>query len=180
MVPKKIFLTKGVGVHKQKLRSFEQALRMAGIQVCNLVCVSSIFPPHCKLIPKIEGIKLIKPGVIQFAVMAKNETDEANRLISSSIGLARPLKGAQYGYLSEHHAYGEDAKTSGDYAEDIAASMLAETLGLTTFNADHAWDNRQEVYKSAKGIFTARNITQTAVGIRGCWVTTVAAAILLE
>ena len=43
MTPKKIFFTKGVGVHKDKLSSFEVALRSAGIEKCNLVYVSSIF-----------------------------------------------------------------------------------------------------------------------------------------
>src|SRR5207302_2033465 len=55
MVPKKVFFTKGVGVHKEKLASFEMALRVAGLAHCNLVLVSSIYPPGCKIIPKEEG-----------------------------------------------------------------------------------------------------------------------------
>ncbi len=107
MIPKKIFLTKGVGVHKDKLASFELALRDAGIEKCNLVCVSSIFPPDCKMIPKNEGMKWLKPGEITYCVMARNENNEPNRLISASIGLAIPKDGNHYGYLSEHHAFGE-------------------------------------------------------------------------
>ena len=38
-VPKKIFLTKGVGKHREKLSSFEMALRSAGIAQFNLVRV---------------------------------------------------------------------------------------------------------------------------------------------
>lgn len=54
MVPKKVFFTRGVGIHKDKLASFELALRKAGIEKCNLVYVSSIFPPECKIISKEE------------------------------------------------------------------------------------------------------------------------------
>jgi len=43
MVPKKVFFTRGVGVHREKLASFELALRGAGIAQCNLVLVSSIY-----------------------------------------------------------------------------------------------------------------------------------------
>ena len=49
-VPAKAFLTKGVGRHKEKLTSFELALREAHIAQYNLVRVSSIFPPHCQLV----------------------------------------------------------------------------------------------------------------------------------
>ena len=52
-VPTKIFFTKGVGRHRDYLSSFEAALRSAGIEICNLVTVSSIYPPGCKIIPRI-------------------------------------------------------------------------------------------------------------------------------
>jgi len=125
-----MFFTKGVGVHKEKLSSFELALRDAGIEKCNLVYVSSIFPPNCKTITKEKGVEFLKPGQITYCVMAKNETNEPNRLISASIGLAIPKDNKQYGYLSEHHSFGEKAVKSGDYAEDLAATMLATTLGI--------------------------------------------------
>src|SRR3989344_7202232 len=111
-IPAKVFFTKGVGVHKDKLASFELALRDAGIEKCNLVTVSSIFPPNCKIISKEEGIKLLKSGQITYCVMARCETNEPNRLVSSAIGLALPKDENNYGYLSEHHAYGETAKKS--------------------------------------------------------------------
>jgi arginine decarboxylase len=84
----KIFFTKGVGKHKDYLQSFELALRMAGIEKCNLVSVSSIFPAGCKRVSKEEGVKLLEPGMITFCVMARNSTNEPNRLIASSIGVA--------------------------------------------------------------------------------------------
>jgi len=180
MVPTKLFLTKGVGVHKNKLQSFELALRNAGIEKCNLVYVSSILPPNCKIIPKEEGIKLLKPGQITFCVMARVDSDEPNRLVSSAIGIAVPKDGTHYGYLSEHHAYGETAKKSGDYAEDLAATMLATTLGVE-FNPDTAWEEREQIYKASGNIFKTTNICQSAESNKdGLWTTVLAAAVLLE
>jgi len=52
MVPNKVFFTKGVGVHKERLASFEMALRAAGVAHCNLVLVSSIYPQAARLSPR--------------------------------------------------------------------------------------------------------------------------------
>jgi len=180
MVPKFCFLTKGVGVHKDKLASFELALRDAGIEKCNLVYVSSIFPPLCKMISKAEGIKKLKPGQITFCVMARNETNEPNRLISSSIGLAIPKDSTNYGYLSEHHSFGEKAEKVGEYAEDLAATMLATTLGIE-FDPNLAWQEREQVYKSSGNIIKTCNIVQTAEGNKeGMWTTVLSAAVFIK
>ena len=56
-VPRKVFLTKGVGIHAERLNSFEEALRDARISPMNLVKVSSIVPPHCELIDPGGGLK---------------------------------------------------------------------------------------------------------------------------
>src|SRR3989344_3521852 len=179
-IPKKLFLTKGVGVHKDKLASFEVALRDAGVEKCNLVYVSSILPPHCKVIPKKDGVVLLQPGQITFCVMARNETSEPNRLISSSIGIAVPSNSENYGYISEHHAYGEPEKKSGEYAEDLAATMLATTLGIE-FDSNTAWDEREQQYKASGKIIKTSENTQSAEGNKdGMWTTVIAAAVLLE
>ena len=178
-VPTKVFFTKGVGRHKEKLQSLELALRKAGIEKCNLVRVSSIFPPNCKIIPKSQGIKLIQPGQIVFCVMSTNATNEPNRMISASVGLAVPAEPNHYGYLSEHHAYGETDEISGDYAEDLAASMLASTQGVE-FDPEKNYDERKEIYRMSGKIVKSRNTTQSAKGDKkGLWSTVVAAAVFL-
>jgi arginine decarboxylase len=181
MVPTKLFFTKGVGVHKDKLASFESALRNAGIEKCNLVYVSSILPPNCKIITKEDGLKLLQPGQIAFCVMARMESNEPNRLMASAIGVAVPKENDKhYGYLSEHHCFGETAKKAGDYAEDLAASMLATTLGIE-FNSDTAWEEREQVYKASGQIFKTTSICQSCEGHKdGLWTTVIAAAVLLE
>jgi arginine decarboxylase len=179
MIPKKVFFTKGVGIHKDKLASFELALRDAGIEKCNLVYVSSIFPPGCQIIPKEEGLKLLQPGQITFCVMARNETSEPNRLVASAIGFAAPSDKSTYGYLSEHHTFGETAKKAGEYAEDLAATMLATTLGIP-FESEKAWEEREQVYKASGKIFKTTNICQSDEGNKdGLWTTVIAAAVLL-
>jgi len=179
MVPKYCFLTKGVGVHKDKLASFELALRDAGIEKCNLVYVSSIFPPHCKMISKQEGIEKLKPGQITFCVMARNETNEPNRLSSTAIGIALPKDNNHHGYISEHHSFGEKAEIAGEYAEDLAATMLATTLGVE-FDPNSAWQEREQVYKSSGHIIKTNHIVQSAQGNKdGKWTTTIAAVVFV-
>ncbi|MDP2736589.1 MAG: arginine decarboxylase, pyruvoyl-dependent [bacterium] len=178
--PKKMFFTKGVGVHKDKLASFELALRNAGIEKHNLVMVSSILPPNCHIISKEKGEKMLFPGQIVFCVMARSETKEPNRLISAAIGVARPSDEKNYGYLSEHHAYGEVAKKTGDYAEDLAATMLATTLGIE-FDANKAWEEREQIYKASGNIFKTTNICQSAEGNKdGLWTTVVSVAVFCD
>lgn len=180
MVPKKIFFTKGVGVHKDKLASFELALRKAGIEKCNLVYVSSICPPGCKIATKEEGLNLLKAGQITFCVMARNETNEPNRLISAAIGMAMPKDTESYGYLSEHHAFGETDERAGEYAEDLAATMLSTTLGIE-FDPEKAWEEREQVYKSSGKIFKTTNMVQSAQGNKdGMWTTVISAAVFIE
>lgn len=179
IIPSKFFLTKGKGRHKEKLASFEDALRKAGIAPFNLVKTSSIIPPRCRLISKEEGLKHLKPGQIVFLVMSESASDEPHRQISSSVGVAVPNDPDRYGYLSEHHGYGQNEKEASQYAEDLAAYMLATTLG-EDFDINQIWDQDKKVYKiSEKIIVRTRSITQTAKGKKGLWTTTLAAAIFI-
>jgi len=179
MIPKKVFFTKGVGVHKEKLAAFELALRDAGREKFNLVYVSSIFPPNCEIVSKEEGLKELKPGEIIHCVMARSDTNEPNRLVSAAVGLALPHDKNHYGYLSEHHDFGLKEDVSGEYAEDLAATMLATTLGIP-FDPDKAWDERKQMYKASGKIFRTRHICQSAEGNKnGLWTSVLAVAVLI-
>jgi arginine decarboxylase len=179
MIPKFMFLTKGVGSHKELLASFELALRDAGIHRCNIVTVSSIIPPGCKLISKEEGLSMLKPGEITFVVLSKNSVKEPQRLIAASVGMAIPANKDSYGYLSEHHSFGQSAETAGDYAEDLAATMLATTMGIP-FDSDKDWDEKKQIFKTSGMIIKTSNITQSAKGEKsGQWTTVLAAAVFI-
>ncbi|MBI3600451.1 MAG: arginine decarboxylase, pyruvoyl-dependent [Nitrospinae bacterium] len=177
LVPKKVFFTKGVGTHKEELRSFELALRDAGIEKCNLVYVSSILPPGCKIISRKDGLRQLIPGMITYCVLARCGSNEPHRLAASSVGCAIPTDKNTYGYLSEHHSYGKTEKAAGDYAEDLAAAMLASTLGVE-FDENKSWDEKKEVFKISDRIVRTTNITQTAV-VKSGYCTVVAAAVFL-
>lgn len=179
MVPKYVFLTKGVGKHKEKLESFELALRDARIEKFNLVRASSIFPPFCKIIPVEKGLQMLSPGEIVFCVLSENASNEPNRLLVASIGVAIPKDRSQYGYISEHHAFGQTERAAGIYAEDLAACMLASTLGIE-FDEEVTYDTRREIWKMHKMVVKTRNITQSAlVDKKGLWTTVVAAAVFV-
>ena len=180
LLPKRMFFTKGVGYHRKKLQSFELALRDSGIEMLNLVTVSSIFPQNCRLISKEAGIKELQPGELTFVILSRESTNEPNRLISAAIGLARPKDKKQYGYVSEHHAFGEMKTQSADFAEDLAATMLASTLGIE-LDPDVAWDERKQEYKMSGKIVRTQSVVQTEEGDKnGLWTTTIAAAVFIE
>ncbi len=178
-IPNKVFLTKGVGRHREKLQSFEMALRQARIAQFNLVRVSSIFPPNCKVVPRNLGVTQLNPGQIVYCVMSDIATDEPHRLISASVGLSIPKNRESHGYLSEHHAYGQNEKTAGDYAEDLAAEMLATVLGVD-FDPEKSWNDRKGTWTISGEIVKTMNTTQSAVGHpKGLWTTVVAGAIFV-
>jgi len=179
LVPKKMFFTKGSGVDADQLTSFEYALRDAGMPNLNLVFVSSILPPDAKIISRKEGLKLIHPGSVQFVIYARQQSNEPHQLISASIGLAQPINKKRWGYLSEYTSFGETEKEAGDYAEDIAAQMLASSLGIS-FDTDKNWDEKRNQWKVSRQIYRTRNITKSAVGDqKGRWTTVFAAAVLI-
>ena len=177
LVPKKLFFTKGVGRQKEELRSFELALRNAGIEKCNLVQVSSIFPPKCKIVSRRQGLAELVPGQITYCVLARASSNEFSRLIAASIGCALPNNKNLYGYLSEHHAYGETEKVAGEYAEDLAAAMLASTLGIE-FDEDKCWDEKKDVYRISGKIVRTTNTTQSAI-VKKEFTTVLAAAVFI-
>jgi len=173
-----MFLTKGVGRHRYKLKSFELALREAGVAQLNLVSVSSILPPGCRVISRAKGVKKVRPGEITFCVMARAETDEHSRLVASAVGIAVPKDPRKWGYLSEVHGHGMAHAQAADLAEDLAASMLGTTLGLEV-DPDKAWSEKEQVYRSSGLIIRTSNVTQMARGQSDLWTTSVAMAVLI-
>jgi len=182
MTPKKVFFTKGVGKHKDELQAFELALKNAGIEKCNLVYVSSILPPGCQIISKEEGITKLQAGQITYCVMSRNCTDEPNRLIGASVGMAVPKDEGHHGYISEYHSFGIPKERVGDTAERLAATMLARTLGLDVeVDKSKEWSDLKKEYIMSGYIVKTNSITQTSEGDKdGTYTTVIAAAVFLE
>jgi arginine decarboxylase len=143
IVPTKFFLTKGVGVHQKELRAFEEALRDAGISMCNFIKVSSIIAPGCELISREKGIRLLKPGQICFAVMGQSQTNEPGQCVVTGIGMAQPKDKTLYGYLTEiEEAIG---RTDEDVEQDVI-EMALENL-VTEWNPKF---DGEKVYRKGK------------------------------
>ena len=178
-VPKKIFLTKGKGLSKERLTSFELALREADIASLNLITVSSILPPKCDFVSMEEGKSMLSPGQVVPVVLARSDSNIFGDLVSSGVGVAIPKEIDHYGYLSEHHCVGMDDYSMEEYVEDLAAEMLATTYGVD-FNPDASWDEKRELWKIDNRIVKTKSIIQTAkVDKEGYWCTTVSAAVLV-
>jgi arginine decarboxylase len=176
IVPSQVFLTRGHGQHKEKLVSFEKALREAGIAPFNLVRVSSIFPPHCRVISKAAGLKLLKPGQILFVVLSESATEEPGRAISASIGMAVPDDPTCYGYLAEHEGGGPTEKEAGLFTEYLAAEMLATKMGTEL----KAPGPHRTGFRLSNGMsLKTRSMSQAATGAEGLWTTALAAAVLI-
>ncbi|KJE49585.1 MULTISPECIES: pyruvoyl-dependent arginine decarboxylase [Acidiplasma] len=177
LLPKKLFFTRGIGRGETQLQSFENALRDAGIAPFNIVSVSSILPPYAEIVDKSEGLKLLSYGQILFTVLARNSSNELNRMISAAIGVAVPSDRGKWGYLSEHHTFGQTENEAGHFAEKLAAEMLASTMGLD----DHLkWDDKKNEYVLDDKILTTKNIAATTVVLKPDeWATVIAAAVLV-
>jgi arginine decarboxylase len=160
-VPKRVFFTCGVGRDSEYLGSFEMALRAAKIECYNLVTVSSILPPKCRIIPREEGLLDLEPGSVVFTVMSRIASNEPHRRISASIGVAIPQNmEEEWGYFAEHHAFGDDKEKAGQYAEHLAYNMYRSITDKTPEKT--------------------LNITESAiVDEDGRWTTVLAAAVFL-
>ena len=111
-LPKKFFLTGGVGTSKTSaLNAFDHALAQAGIAQCNLVSISSITPKGAEEVERNPDLKAevkLEPGTIVFSVLDRMDGVSGD-YISAGIGWARcgKKKGnkmiEEYGLIMESH-----------------------------------------------------------------------------
>ena len=74
---------------------------------------------------------------------------------------------------------GESEYNPYEYAEELAAEMLATTLDVE-FDSDRSWDEKKEIYRISNKIVRTANVTQSAMGDkRGLWTTVIAAAVFI-
>jgi arginine decarboxylase len=100
-------------------------------------------------------------------------------MCAASVGIAQPKDDTRYGYLSEYESFGQNETQAGDYAEDIAAQMLASSLGIP-FDVDKDWDEKRQQWSISGEIYKTQNMTQSTKGDKdGKWTTVFAAAVLL-
>jgi len=92
--------------------------------------------------------------------------------------MAIPSDKEHYGYISEHHSFGEEEKELGDFAEDLASTMLATTLGVD-FDPEIGYDERREVYLMSGKIIDSISMPVSAIGTGNMWTTTVSAVVFI-
>jgi len=179
IIPKKLFLTRGKGTHQDKLVSFDLALREAGLSAFNLVKVSSILPPRCALISSKEGLRLLEPGQIVFVVLSEETTNQPNRLIAASIGLAIPNIFNHHGYLYEYTAVDAPPTEVGQRAEWLAATLLGHAFGKEIHEEAISPEDPHRINITEGIHFRTESITQAAYGAKGKWTTVIAAAVFI-
>lgn len=174
----KLFLTEGVGYHREKLISFEMALRDARIAQFNLVRVSSIYPPGAQFISLEEGVDRLTPGEIVHCVLSENATNQADHLIAASVGVALPPDANTHGFLAEHHSFDEEHTEAARHAESMAATMLS-TLMNWPGAEDPCYDADHGVWIVGDSVVRSTSVVQATRGKDGLWTSVVAAAVFV-
>jgi len=164
-VPSRIFLTKGVGRHKEKLASFEAALRNARIAPFNLVKVSSIFPPHCKLVSVKAGLPHLHPGLSREKSEGIKTSWQRSTLLVLAITLHNIPEGMAVGVAFGAVAAGLPSATMG------GAIALAIGIGLQNFPEGTAVSMplRREGMSKRKSFFMgqASGMVEPVAGVLG-------------
>src|SRR5215213_8131719 len=164
IIPTKFFLTKGTGVHEKEMRAYEEALRDAGVHTGNFIKTSSVVPPGCQLISRQQGVRLIKPGQITFAVMAESQTNEPGQIITAGIGMARPKDPSHYGYLTELESI--IGRTPEDVEQDVI-EMAIENLVTEwnpKFDGDKVYRKGKKNYRLERRDIEVDSIVESAKG----------------
>ena len=120
-MPTRYFLASGASDGYTPLNAFDGALLQAGIGNTNIVKMSSIVPPHCKLVAPIA----LPPGALVPTAYAAITSDVPGEIISAGIAVALPEDENQNGLIMEYSAKGERAKI-----EEIVRNMAVEGMKL--------------------------------------------------
>ena len=182
LVPTKVFLTKGVGVHEKQLTSRELAMTDAGVEKVNLIKASSIIPPGCQIVSPDEGKELLHIGQMTFAIMAECSTNEPHKLIAASIGMAKPDDENEYGFFTEieqEEGYGKTEEKASEEVTELAIHNLAMSW-RAPFDPKKDFDPKKTLYRIRNKNVRVSHMTQTTFGDKdGRYATVFVAAVFL-
>ena len=148
-VPPRVFFTSGTGTHRLERVAIQHAMQQAGVSQCNLVKVSSVLPPDTQIISRQQGLRLLTPGNVVFAVIAQAETNEPSQRITPAVAWAKPKKPGVPGVIAEvedNLTHGKNEETAADEVGEEAITILGETLG-TRVDAKRKWDRRRKTLR---------------------------------
>jgi arginine decarboxylase len=181
LVPRKVFITRGVGVHQKQLTSRELAMTDAGVEKMNMIKASSIIPPGCEFVSLREGKEQLIIGQMAFAILAQAQTNEPYKRISAAIGLARPDDPNEYGFfteIEEDQGFGKTEEKAGEEVMYLAISNLAMSW-RAKWN-DKMFDPKKKIYRIKNKTVRVSNIAQSALGDKdGKYTTVFVAAVFI-
>jgi arginine decarboxylase len=179
-VARKLFLTKGIGRHEDRLVSLALAVRNARIAQFNLVHVSGgILPPRCELITAQEGLRRLSPGQIVHALVSTAATNEPHRVVAASTAVAMPKDRSRPGCVATRDSAGEAEQQAAQRTEELAVAQLAALTGIE-LDRRAAYDAHQDLWTLAGDVIITRSVTQSVAGDRGgTWTSVLAAALFL-
>ncbi len=179
-VPRKLFLTKGLGRHEDRLVSLALAVRNARIAQLNLVQVTGgILPPQCELVTAQEGLRRLAPGQIVHAIVSTAATNEPYRVVAASTAVAMPKDRSRPGCLAARDSAGESEQQAALRTEELAVAQLAALLGIE-LDRRAAYDANQDLWTLARDVVITRSVTQAVSGDRsGHWTSVIAAALFM-
>lgn len=166
-VPTMVFFTHGVGTHETQRVAMQRAMEEAGVAECNMVKVSSVIPPNCRIISREHGRRLLRSGGIVHAVIAQGETNEPHQRVTAALCFAQPDSDRYPGFITEveeEETKGKSAKTATDEAGEALLTIVAEKIRAKV-DAKKLWAKRGRDRKVRVGRETVRvgAITATAI-----------------
>ncbi len=127
MMPGAFFTTAGAGVSAvSHLNSFDRALWEAGIDMCNLVKVSSILPKQAKRVDPSP----IAPGTVTFCVLSHADGAEGER-IAAGVAWAwcTSLDGGEdYGIIAEDAGFKDTGTLKKNLAEKLSEMAASRNM----------------------------------------------------
>ena len=118
----KIYLTTGKGEGPTPLAAFDAALRDAGVANYNLICLSSVIPPHSEIVPTKFAPPGDEYGHRLYVVMARHDTQQRGETAWAALGWTQDV-GDGRGLFVELH--GSDKADVEQRLEATLAAMIA-------------------------------------------------------
>jgi arginine decarboxylase len=164
MLPTQLFLTSGIGTHKEDKNARDRASVQAGISRLNLVSVSSILPAGIKLIDRATFDSRVKDGQIVFAINGICQSNKPGQRVTASLSLAVPHDPTVTGFVTELFEYpGLQEDQARQRTEKMVLQLFAEQHGDTKFVADDVWQPTNSEYEIANHPLRLLTVSQSGV-----------------
>jgi len=178
IVPKQMFFTKGVGYHRNKLQALNQRFVMPASRSATLLRYRASSRRNVRLSLRPRGSRNSKQGKSPSLFLPRGDSGTK----PSGFCIRRSCTTEKQEAIRLYQRtpwFWPDSQEGFDFAEDLAATMLASTLGIE-LDPDKDWNERKMVYQVGERQFVSRSTAQTARGHKdSLWTTVIACAVML-